>query len=54
MSQQIKKLGSAISVEWVKDVPEPELRQELPKQPLEEKPKKPRKILLISTIYHKW
>jgi len=37
MSQQIKKLGSAISVEWVKDVPEPELRQELPKQPIEMK-----------------
>jgi len=37
ISQYFKQSGSAISVEWVKNVPEPELKRELPKQPIEMK-----------------
>ena len=37
MSQYFQQRGSAISVEWVKDVPEPELKRELPKQPIKMK-----------------
>jgi hypothetical protein len=37
MSQYFQQRGSAVSVEWVKDVPEPKLKRELPKQPIEMK-----------------
>lgn len=32
-----RQAGTAVSVEWVKDVPEPELKRELPKQPIQMK-----------------
>lgn len=34
---RIRQGGSPIEVDWVKDVPDPELKRELPKQPLEMK-----------------
>lgn len=37
MSQYFQQRGSAIAVEWVKDVPEPKLEREMPKQPIEMK-----------------
>ena len=37
MSQYFQQRSSAILVEWVKDIPEPQLERELPKQPIEMK-----------------
>ena len=37
MSQYFQQRGSAIAVDWVKDVPEPKLEREMPKQPIEMK-----------------
>ena len=37
MKHYIRQYGSAIAIDWVKDVPDPELKRELPKQPIEMK-----------------
>ena len=37
MTRYVQQRGSALFVEWVKDVPEPQLERELPKQPIEMK-----------------
>jgi len=37
ISRNIKRLSSSISVDWVKDIPDPELKRQMPKQPVEKK-----------------
>ena len=37
ISNRIRRDISSITVDWVKDVPDPELKRELPKQPIEKK-----------------
>ena len=37
ISRHLQQQGSAISVEWVKNVPEPQLKREMPKKPIEPK-----------------
>ena len=34
ISQRLRQSGSPLSVEWVKDIPDPELKRELPKKPI--------------------
>jgi len=37
VKQYIRQYSSAIAIDWVSDIPEPELKRELPKQPIEMK-----------------
>ncbi len=37
ISMSFKRLGSAISVDWIENVPEPKLKRQQPKQPVEKK-----------------